>query len=907
MAKFFPAVKGAKCAIILDRVIKDSDMRLISILHQHIEKGGHEYQDFDRITLTAEDYIMGSKSKPKTADLKAGVEQAKEWVATKGYNAVIVMGADAFERVMGYKGITRFYGKALWSDILQCKVIPTVHPAQLLYGDPLVEKSFQQSMATLKYEMHTKQLHVEEAKVNYNIIDNIQKFRKFIEYFKSEKVMAFAYDLETEGLRFNLDRILTIQFSHKARSSYLIPTDFYGKWTDQEWNEIRSGLYDLFADDTKTLIGHNIKFDNRFIEHHWNIPVRKHNVFDTMIAKFLCDETTPSGLKELACQYTDMGDYEADLDAFKKQYCKENKLKVGDFSYALIPFDILAKYALADADCTMRLYNIFSQKLIEEQQTETMKMVMRFQYLLSRMEITGSPVDTDYTEKYLAEVDEQLATMRVDLSSFSFVKQAEQAINDRNIQKLLAAGKPTKSYKWVEFNVNSVDQKRVLFFDIIGMPIVFATGVKNKLTTMTALRMDNLIRKIAKEQGQNLGRPLFKNGKREFVPEETKAHYLRLKGAVDKRAIKEWESTTKDPQIVEFMGMLKRFSELSKIRNTYIFSILDKQVEGWIHPSFNVIGARSGRLSCKDPNYQNIPAHSEESKKIKRITKAPEGWVLVGSDLSAAEMRWVTIASGDPKLIEMFNSGLDSHGIIAKEIFGLDCHPNDVKDKHPDERQIAKMCQFLSVYGGQADALSAGAGISVEMAQGILDTYFETYAGVRDFLDKTQAFVDLNGYSQSLLGRRNRHLNVPYLVKRRETVGELTQDESMVYEKELRVAKNATIQSVSSDGLLIAACNLQDEIEEYDHPIKIINVIHDAIYCLIKEEFLQEGKDIILRHLTTLPLDLIDPLSGKKVIPHIRMEASAEWGYDWSSFSEDFGIATSADNYDDNEDEEEAA
>lgn len=903
MSKYKAAPNGnANTLMLFDRVIKETDFKLVNILRTHSEKAGVDYNDFDRFSLSSDEYAMGSKSKAKTADLKAGLESLKELVDTKAYNIISVVGADTFERVMGYKGVTKFYGKVLWSDILKCKVVPTVHPVQLLYGDPAIEQSYQQSMAAVINERNSPHLEVVESTTNYKTIDTIEVFRKFLGYYKSDKVTAFSYDLETAGFRFNVDEILTIQFSHRERFSYLIPTNFYNIWTEAEWSEITVGLQELFADDSKLLIGHNIKFDNRFMEHHLDIPVRKRNVFDTMIAKFLCDETTPSGLKELACQYTDMGDYEAELDAYKKKYCKENKMKVGDFSYSFIPLSILAPYALADADCTFRLYNIFKDKLVEEEQEDVFAMVMRFQYLLSRMEITGSPTDIEYAEKYLVEVDEQLVQMKADLDNFPFVLEAQNLINDRNKKKLTAAGKSIKSYKEVMFNFNSTDQKRVLFFDIMKLPITFVTGVKNKVSEMTPNKIDNLVRKIAKEAGTDYGKAKFSNGSRLLLGEADVAKWLRFKGAVDKRSIKAWETGCEDTQVADFLKMIKRYSELAKIRNTYIFSIIEKSVDGWIHPSFNVIGAKSGRLSCRDPNYQNIPAHSDEAKKVKRITKAPDGWVLVGSDLSAAEMRWVTIASGDPKLTEMFNSGLDSHGVIAKEIFNLDCHPNEVKVLYPAERQISKMCQFLSVYGGQADALSAGAGITVDRAQEILDTYFEKYSGVRTFLDITQDFVDVHGYSQSLLGRRNRHMSVPALVSRRDSDGKLAQDENMVYEKELRVAKNATIQSVSSDGMLISACNLQDDIEEndWDDHIKIINIIHDALYCLVREDWLQEGKDLIIGHLTKLPDTLIDPVTKEKVIPKIKMEASAEWGPDWAHFSEDFGVTVTED-----EDEEE--
>lgn len=911
MAKVTRAANGmAKAALICDRIIPPSDIRLISVIKRSVISGGMTIGDFDRIVLTDTVYVMGSKAKPKSSEYKEGMEITKEAIETCGHNVVGVMGADTFDKVMGFKGIAKYYGKVLWSDILNCKVVPLVHPAQLAYGDPVLEGQFRAGIELIKKEQEFKELREEKAEVQYTIIDNMVKFYKFFSHYK-HNVTAFAYDTETTSLSPERAELLTIQFSHEERKSYLIPAPFYkGIWSDSDWTEITSCLKELIEDESKLLIGHNLKYDNRIIHRTLGIQPRKRNTFDTMIAKFLCDETTPSGLKDLACQHTDMGDYETGLDLFKKRYCKENKMKVKDFNYGMIPFDILAPYALADADCTMRIFNIFKERLVEEEQVGVMAMVMRFVYLLTRMEINGSPVDLDYAQEYLKDVDRQLVIAKAELDNYSFILEAAELINSRAIAKLEAAGKRTKSYKQVPFNFNSTEQKRTLFYDVLGMEMIYVTGTKNKVSEMTLLKRDNLVRKMAKEvHGLNLPAAKFEYVKRrrEYsnpLPNETVNKYLRLKASVDKRSLEAWHKQELNEDVKPFMEKLRRYSELTKIRNTYIFALLEKQVDGWIHPSFNPIGAKSGRLSCKDPNYQNIPAHSDEAKKIKRITKAPKGWVLVGADLSAAEMRWVTIASGDPKLIELFNAGVDSHGAIAKEIFELDCEPNEVKELFPDLRQLSKMCQFLSVYGGKADALSAGAGITVKRAEEILDAYFEKYSGVRDYLDKTADFIKLHGYAQSLLGRRNRH-RAAVALGMKQNADALDKDEMMVLEKEIRVGVNATIQSVSSDGMLLSCCNLQDEVDATDFPLIIINIIHDAVYCLVKEEYLQQGKALILKHLSTLPTELIDAFTGETLVSPIKMESDAECGPSWDKFSRDFGPVLILDDDEEEEDGEE--
>ncbi len=119
-------------------------------------------------------------------------------------------------------------------------------------------------------------------------------------------------------------------------------------------------------------------------------------------------------------------------------------------------------------------------------------------------------------------------------------------------------------------------------------------------------------------------------------------------------------------------------------------------------------------------NLQNVPQRNEEAVNVKRIFKAKEGWVFMASDLSSAEMRIGQICSGDKKLEEIFQQGIDIHGSIAKEVFSLDCHANEVKHKYPELRTISKTIQFLSLYGGGALTLSSKIKITPDRADAIL-------------------------------------------------------------------------------------------------------------------------------------------------------------------------------------------
>jgi len=519
--------------------------------------------------------------KPKFADFKAKQEAIKEFFETYAFNVVVPVGAGATEKILGFKGSSKYFGKVMTSEVYpSMKVVPCPNPAAAMY-DPKVIELVEAAMQTVRENMEFPEIiESEKRELHYETVDTIEKFRGFLQVFS--KVDKFAFDTETSGFKFNQDELLTIQFSHEETYSYLIPTKSFVAWSDAEWNEIKQGIQEIFADETKLVIAHNLKFDMLFVHHHLGVPIRKHNTFDTMIASFLCDETTPNGLKDLACKLTDLGDYEFELEKWKKLYCKQNKVKVSDFSYKLIPLSVLTCYAQCDPDVTLRIYNVLKDTLVEEEQTEVFKMVMRFQYLLTVLEKNGSPVDIEYAQKLLEDLDTQIVELKKQLINIPCVKEAEALIN--------------KDAKKVQpFNFNSTNQKRVLFYDVLKCRYAFFPKVKSDIRTMTTEKKEATARRMYRElSGEQY--PVKKN----FTEADFQACF-RPRASVDKRSLNLWDKETENEEVKNLSGLLKKYSELTKARNTYVASVIEKSVNGRIHPKFNVIGARSGRLSSSDP------------------------------------------------------------------------------------------------------------------------------------------------------------------------------------------------------------------------------------------------------------------------------------------------------------------
>lgn len=806
--------------------------------------------------------------KGKAQDYKDKKEYIDELFATYGFNVLVPVGAEAFTRTVGFKGQQKYLVRSLESEVYSGqKVIPLQNPAQIKY-DPSVLDTIKETIKLIKTQCEFPEVVVEKKlETHYTIIDTMAKFNSFVGEMMEPETNVIAYDLETTGLMFNVDEPTTIQFSHKPGYSFLIPCKTKGDypaapqvWSDGEWEYILDCLRALFADKSKTIVGHVKKFDDKFCYHHWGIPLQKENSWDTMIAAFLCDENSSNGLKDLACKYTDLGNYEQGLDRFKQEYCKKHKMKLKDFSYGLVPFEILAPYALTDTDATIRLYHFFKEELVKEEQQEPFRIIMRITWLLTRFELNGFPINVEYGQKLKLEMERDIVALKLELLQEPLIQQAcdllaadELAkLNTNRKKKLEALPRP------FEFNLGSGPQKARLFFEVMKLKEVKKT---------------------------KKGAP-----------------------STDKESLAVWCRTV--PKHRELLQKISHYGELCKFLTTYVVGILSRTVNGRVHPTFNAVGARTGRTSCRTPNWQNIPARGDARKMklvkaIKKMVEAPEGQLIVGADLSAIEMLWMAIASGDEKLLEIFRGDGLIHEYVTMELFDyIDCDPKDIKVKFEFERNsVAKRVQFLSIYGGGAETLARGVNESiierVEMAkargevlklteftkrdgQQILDRYFEKFSGVAQYMEDTTAFVLKHGYAVSPFGFRRR---VP---------GVYSDDEG-VKAQALRQAINQTIQNPASISLLLSMCNLQEEIDERGLAILLMGSIHDSGYQQVYEDDLIEGRDLLLKHMTAPP------------IPNcpVPVRAEAEWGRDWAGFSKDFGVNLTAELSEEDEDADE--
>jgi len=748
---------------------------------------GIELEDVSVICLS--DYADG-----KAAGFKEKAEYVDEFIGSYAPNLLLFATAKAFELCMGSKGASKFYGRIIQCEKYQTKAL-TIPPYSMVKHNPDIVGTIKTCLELAKREMQFPELIEEEREPRfYTLVDTIEKFRAFYAFYK-ENVFRYALDIETSALQFNQGKVLTIQFSHKANYGYCIPTpDYHGNWTAQEWAEIVTGCNDLIDDDSRMKIGANIYFDFKHLAYKYKTKLCKHNVYDVLIASFLCDENREShSLKYCAATLLDgFGDYDAPLELFKSRYCKEHKIKKTDFTYDLIPLEVLFPYSCMDVDASIQLADYFDKQLEIEEQVEVFKDVSTYAYALARIEQCGWKVDLPEAERYKAELEERIESLGEELKTLPEIQTAVALLSRVQLEKENAKRKNaiTELKKPLVFLVNSVNHKRFLFKDVLKFPQIKKTK---------------------------------------------KGEY-----STDKESFLAWAEQFPD---VGALRVIKEMEGLKKMLSTYVLAIINRSVDSRIHCSFRVASPKTGRISCVAPNMQNIAMHSEEAQKLKKCFISEEGTSLVVADLSNAELRITAAISKDPAMVEGFKNGLDPHSNTAREVFKLDCEVHEIKEKYNNYRQIAKTLGFAALYGAAPALIAKNAGISVEEAQKNLAEYFAKHYGIRQMLQENVMFAREHGYAVAVSGRKRR---VPHID---------SEDEGLRARAE-RQANNFIIQSVASDGMLQSLVNMWAEIDERGLPFKIINVIHDSCEMEVPDSMISEAHEFIVRHLSRWPKGL---------------------------------------------------
>ena len=262
------------------------------------------------------------------------------------------------------------------------------------------------------------------------------------------------------------------------------------------------------------------------------------------------------------------------------------------------------------------------------------------------------------------------------------------------------------------------------------------------------------------------------------------------------------------------INAILEYRSYTKLKSTYLDALpaLINPKDGLIHTSYNQAVTATGRLSSNNPNLQNIPVRTANGREIRRafVPRSPE-YTLMAADYSQIELRIIAHLSGDPAMIADFNLGHDIHAATAAKVFHV---PLDQVTK--EQRSRAKAVNFGIIYGMSAFGLAERMEISRGEASDIIKKYFEEYAGIKEYMNRSIALAKERGYAETILGRR-RYLR------------DINASNGTVRAFAERNAINAPIQGSSADMIKIAMISIQQEIEKLKMQSKMILQVHDEL------------------------------------------------------------------------------
>ena len=283
------------------------------------------------------------------------------------------------------------------------------------------------------------------------------------------------------------------------------------------------------------------------------------------------------------------------------------------------------------------------------------------------------------------------------------------------------------------------------------------------------------------------------------------------------------------------VGLILEHRQLSKLKSTYVDALpqLVDPLSGRVHTSFGQASTATGRLSSSNPNLMNIPIRTELGQRIRRAFKAGRpDHVMVSADYSQIELRIAAHLSGDPKLLGAFAAGQDIHTATAAAVFKI-----PLEQVNPDQRRLAKVANFGSIYGQGEYGLSQQLGITGDVAREFLGQYWSTYAHLREYLDEVRRKAREEGFVVSATGRRR-------------AIPDLRSPNYQLRSAAERMAINFPMQSLAADIIKIAMVRLHREIEADEIEGRMLLQVHDELLFEVPHAELDQFAEKVPRVMT---------------------------------------------------------
>jgi len=766
------------------------------------------------------------KGKIKKAQIMELLRDTHEFCQTYGIGAILCGSSPVFKYLSGNAKFSENIGRAVYSpEIIDKKeviignldyqVVPLLNPV-ILNKYPHKVTEVQKGLEVAKSIIngtYTEPGDSLELDVNEIVQDPERALEVAKRLFKADRLFV---DIETTGLRWQRDRLLTISFAVNSKEAYCFPLheQYYGD--KAACGKIRNIVTQFFQKFKGAFVGHNwVGFDQAFIVHEllrkgdFKIPheeiITPFKLEDTMIMAYLLTNSTerPSiGLKPLVFKW--LGDYDSDID--------QKRLEVA-------PLEKVATYNNYDVVGTALIYEELWERIVEEGFEDVYNTFIEIGKQLLKVKMNGLRVDVEAAKLLSTKLSRLIQDDYDNMLDSPYVKEAEEILAEIRWEKDNKKN-PFDDYK-EPFNPSSPKQKQVLFFDVMELPVI----------------------------------------SRSKTTKEPSADSDSLKTWLEDDTVSEEKKTT--------ISDIMEYQLAKKIESTYLATILENAVEVAegdfrIFANFNQTATITGRLSSSgDINFQTIPSSSKYAKEVKKLFIPPEGFVLATADYSALEDRLMANESRDPNKIAVFDKGIDGHCLNAYAYFkdelesrGLSYDITDpvsinkLKDDAPDLRQAGKPYTFGFNYGAGPQ----------KYGEQIYNAYWDLYKATKQYNDSVIKKARKEGFLISKFSGL------------RIWLPSIAAPDDFVRQKEERVAVNFSIQS-GNFLMLRTINNFQKWIEANNlcDDIKIVNTVHDSVYLYVKED-----PELIAQVNTKLIEIMCEPYESDLPVP---LEAELDIGY----------------------------
>ena len=577
---------------------------------------------------------------------------------------------------------------------------------------------------------------------------------------------VLSCDVETTGFNPRVDTLLSVGIGTIDGPTVIVPRGMLAR------EDTKEALWDrLWADSGQRVVFQNGKFDLEFLARWWGaIPNGLGaQLGDVMLLHYLLDERPvrsryrAHGLKDQARTRYDVPDYHFDFETFHARLAGV----VGTDPLTQENWDAMYQYHAMDCRITALLW----RDLVPEAEAESPallrvhdEILMPATLALAEAELTGIPVDVDHLL-----VDKRRLERRLERRTAALQPWATAG-------KVFQPGSPAQLVKIIK------EQFGVIERDWPGRVSGGRASRRKTKTPTGEAELEQLIVRFAKANRHHDAR---------------------------------------------FLMSILAWRQDSKHLSTYVQGWLDAvSTDGRMHPSFNIAGSTTGRLSSSTPNMQAVPKYGSMTP-VRKAIRARDGWLLLEADYSQLELRTAAMLSQDPDLCQVYKDGRDLHLEVAAMLFGKD--PAVVVE---EERFMAKALSFGILYGRSGWAISKGKEMtyavedlgmkrwSIEEAEEYIDSWMTGFPVLRDWIERTKIEASEKRYTDSAFGRRRRFF--------------LMRGDSATIKSMHRQAVNTPVQSVASDINLMAF----NRISKILNPAEavLISIVHDSVLLEVRKD-----------------------------------------------------------------------